>query len=86
MFDTKIDANGEAKLYPNIKRQLLVATVAKHGDSFINELAKHFIAIGGKKVIDPIDNAKPIELSKSSPTELRPASAAEAMAKGGRLV
>lgn len=70
---------------PKIEHQLLVAAVAKYGKEFLNEYAKHFKSLGGKAVIDPIDNAKPIDGSQPSPTQSAPKNPAEAMARGGVL-
>lgn len=50
------EINGKNELIPDVEKQLLVAAVAKHGKSFIVELAKHFKAIGSQKAIVPIEN------------------------------
>lgn len=77
MFD------GEGK--PNVEHQLLMATINKYGINFLKELSKHYKSIGGQKAIEPIENAsKPDKGTPSSP-ESAPQSAAEAMARYGRL-
>lgn len=70
---------------PNVEHQLLVATVNKYGINFIKELAKHFKSVGGNKAIEPIENASKPDMGTPSPAEAPPKSAAEAMARFGRL-
>ena len=70
---------------PKVEHQLLTAVVAKYGMKFLNEYAKHFKTIGGKSVIDPLENAKPGDNAKSSSSPLPPATAAEAMARFGHI-
>lgn len=70
---------------PKIEHQLLVAAVAKYGEKFLNEYAMHFKSLGGKAVIDPIDNAKPVNGAAPIPTQAAPKNPAEAMARGGVL-
>ena len=86
MFDVGLDDKGNKILTPKIQHQMLVGAVAKYGMSFLNEYAKHFKAIGGKAVIDPLENAKPQEQSSSSKSEIKPDNPAAALAKFGRLV
>jgi len=86
MFDVGLDGKGNKILTPKIQHQMLVGAVAKYGMSFLNEYAKHFKAIGGKAVIDPLENAKPQEQSSSSKSEIKPDNPAAALAKFGRLV
>lgn len=76
--------NGKDVIIPKTEHQVLVATVNKYGMNFINELAKHYKSIGAKTVIDPINNSKPPENGTPSPSEIAPATPAEAMAKQGR--
>jgi len=85
MFDKGLDAKGNSILVPRTQHQALIAAVAVYGMGIFNEYAKHFIAVGGKKVIDPIDNAKPIDTNRSAQSQLEPTSVAEAMAKKGVL-
>lgn len=70
---------------PKVNHQWLTAAVAVHGMDFINALANHFKTIGGKKVIDPIDNAKPTQEQTGSNTAVKPDNPAAAMAKHGSL-
>jgi len=71
---------------PKVEHQLLVAAVAKYGKEFLSEYAKHFKSLGGKAVIEPLENAKPVEGSQQLPTQAAPKNAAEAMARGGSFV
>lgn len=70
---------------PKVEHQLLVGMVAKYGMKFLNEYAKHYKSLGGKAVIEPLENAKPPETATPSPTQIAPKSAAEAMARQGVL-
>ena len=86
MFDKVIGENGNESYIPKSKHQALVAIVNKYGESFLNELVKHGKSLGAKKVIEPIENAKPIESVNTSQSQSKPQTMAEAMAKGGRMV
>jgi len=68
---------------PKVAHQLLVATVAEHGMDFLNAYALHFKGLGGKEVIDPIENASAPDKSTSAKSDPLPTSAAAAMAKSG---
>lgn len=85
MFEVSQGQNGEINLKADPRKQLLVAAVAKYGEQIFVEYAKHHKAIGSKKAIDPIEN--PSQPNKSTPTqsEAPPKSAAEAMARHGKL-
>lgn len=85
MFDKGLDEKGNVTYIPKTQHQALVAAVATYGMDFMNEYAKHFKALGGKAVIDPIDNAKPVESQNAVKSQTQPATAAEAMAKHGQL-
>jgi hypothetical protein len=85
MFDKQVDSGGKENYIPKAEHQILVATVNKYGMSFINELVKHAKSLGGKAAIEPIDNARPNNFDNSSKSDGKPMSAAEAMARGGRL-
>lgn len=80
----KPDANGQRKPIPT--KHWLIAAVAKYGQDFLDEYAKHYQSIGAKKTIEPIENAQQKGNSIASKSEQAPQSAAAAMAKGGRLV
>lgn len=71
---------------PKIEHQYLTALVALNGRKVFDDYAKHIKALGAKSVIDPIENAKPPESSTTSLAAAEPKSAAEAMAKYGRVV
>lgn len=77
--ETMFDDKGSIKT----EHQLLIATVAKYGKSFLDAYALHFKGLGGKVVTDKIDNAKPPENNTSSKADPLPTSAAAAMAKSG---
>jgi hypothetical protein len=85
MFDKQVDSGGKENYIPKAEHQILVATVNKYGMSFINELVRHAKSLGGKAAIEPIDNARPNSFDNSSKSDGKPMSAAEAMARGGRL-
>lgn len=82
--ESLFEVGQDGKMKPKTQHQLLVATVAKYGQGFIDALAKHYISVGSKKAIDPIDNPSPVEVVKTSNATPTPKSAAEAMAKYGR--
>lgn len=85
LFEVKDTPQGK-QFTPDVEKQMLVAMVAKYGKSFMTEYAKHYKAIGGKSAIEPIENAKPADGTNApSPAEAAPRTAAEAMAKFGRL-
>lgn len=85
LFDKYKDDKGNDVIIPNVEHQMLVATVAKYGNSFIDALAKHYISIGAKKVIDPIDNPSNIGGSAPSRSTSEPTSIAGMMAKRGMI-
>jgi hypothetical protein len=85
MFEKKTNQNGQEIIVPNVKHQLLIATVAKYGESFLNALAKHYTSIGAKQVIDPIDNPSQIGGSTPSKSASEPTSIAGMMAKRGMV-
>ena len=85
LFEKYKDDKGRDVVIPNVEHQMLVATVAKYGKSFINALAKHYISIGAKQVIDPIDNPSQIGGSTPSKSSPEPTSIAAIMAKRGMV-
>ncbi len=85
MFDIS-EVNGEKVMTPKVEHQMLVGMVATYGVDFLNAYAKHFKAIGGKAVIDPLDNAKPSEQQNVVKSDIKPDNPVSAMAKHGRLV
>jgi hypothetical protein len=84
--DVSLNEKGEKMYKPRPEHQALVSLVAKYGKGFLDAYAQHFKTIGAKKVIEPLDNAKPPVNNNSSATQIAPQSAAEAMARSGRLV
>ena len=85
LFDRYKDDKGNDVVIPNVEHQMLVATVAKYGNSFIDALAKHYTSIGAKKVIDPIDNPSQTGGSTPSRSVSEPTSIAGLMAKRGMV-
>jgi hypothetical protein len=65
---------------------LMAYEFRKDPKSFIKKLSEHYITIGGKKIIDPIQNAKKPDSGTTSSFEAAPKTPAEAMAKQGKLV
>lgn len=85
-YDIQKNPDGSVKSYtPKVEHQLLTAAVAVYGKSFLDAYAQHLKSLGGKAAIAPIDNAKPIEQSTTSPAQAAPKTPAEAMAKNGTL-
>lgn len=84
--DVALDERGQKVYRPKPQHQALVSMVAKYGMGFFDAYAQHFKTIGSKKAIDPIDNARPPQNNNSSASVIQPQTAAEAMAKAGRLV
>jgi hypothetical protein len=72
-------------ILPNMKNTLLVGLVATYGDKFLNAYAQHYRALGGKTVIDPIENASVPSGATPSQAQVLPDNPAAAMAKGGRV-
>ncbi len=77
--ETMFDETGAIKT----EHQLLIATVAKYGKGFLDAYALHYKGLGGKEVIEPINNAKPPEKSTTSKSDPLPTNAAALMAKQG---
>ncbi len=87
LFDERKNSDGTSTYTPKTEHQLLVATVQKYGMKFINELAIHYKSLGGKSLNALIENASGTTTSNASQSpESAPKTAAEAMARSGRLV
>ncbi len=70
---------------PDFAKQALVASFVADPQSFLKEYGKFYLALGGKKAIEPLENAsgtKPAEPSKSETTSSNPAAE---MAKAGKV-
>lgn len=81
------NADGTVKsVTPKVKEQILIAAFAQNPEKFINDLAQHYLSIGGKKAIEPIDNAKQPDTVTMPNSVTQPNSLVEGMAKGGRKV
>lgn len=76
------NASGE----PDVDKQILVAAFASNPQKFLKDYAQHFLSLGGKKAIDPLENASVPEMGTESKSESAPKSMAEALAKSGRVV
>lgn len=72
-------------LTPNVKNQVLIGLVAKHGEAFLTAYAKHYKSIGGKAAIVPIDNASQPNQNAASQSTPGYTTPAAAMAREGRL-
>jgi len=85
IFTVTQGQDGKLNLKADPEHQLMVAAVAKYGKGLFVELAKHYKALGGKKAIEPIENASIPSGAQPARSEAAPTSAAAAMAKSGRL-
>lgn len=82
----KLNKENISQLPPDfIENQILISAFSKNPKSFINALAEHYKTIGGKKAIEPIENAKPPINGDPAKAESNNLSPAAAMAKGGRI-
>lgn len=86
IFDKVPKSDGTFDYTPKTQHQLLVGTVAKYGQKFLDEYAKHWKAIGAKSAIEPIESAKKPDAGTPSASEVQPTTIAGLMAKQGRLV
>lgn len=84
MYDKQTGSDGKEYNVPKTEHQMLVATVSKYGQAYIDALITHYEGIGSKKVMEPIDNAKKPDNSTSAKSEVLPPSVAAAMAQKGR--
>lgn len=82
-FDKSINADGSFKYSPKVQNQILTAAFAINPQKFLDDYAQHYLSLGGKKVIEPINNAKPADQQTVSNTVYAPTNLVEAMAKGG---
>lgn len=85
LFETVKDDKGQETLKYNTEKQLLAAAVQVYGKTFLDEYAKHYKSLGGKKLVETIDNAKPTEGTQTSKSESTATSPAAAMAKSGKV-
>ena len=85
IFETKIGANGEEILVPDIEKQMFLAKAATDYKGLIRELAKHFKSLGSKAAIEPIDNASQPSNVQIPNSTAAPKTVAEAMAKHGTV-
>jgi hypothetical protein len=69
-----------------VQNEIWSRAFSKNPQAFMTALAEHFKTIGGKKIIEPLENASPSVNGQPSKSEVSPSSPASAMAKGGRLV
>lgn len=69
-----------------IQNEILSRAFSKNPQAFISAIAEHYKTIGGKKIIEPLENASPTNASQAAKSEAAEASPAAAMAKGGKIV
>lgn len=86
LFTEKQNPDGSKSFEPDVQKQYLVSMIAEYGMDYINALANHFKTLGGKATIAPIENATPPDGSTPSKSDVAPKTAAEAMARFGRIV
>lgn len=83
-FNIEKNADGTIKsATPKVENQILTAAFAQNPQKFLEAYAKIYKSLGGKAAIEPIENAKDVTVEKNSNGQKKPASIAEAMAKGG---
>lgn len=84
MYD-KVETGADGKEYNvlNTEKQMLVAAIQKYGTKFLEAYALHHAGLGGKKVIEPIENASKPDNSTPAKSDPLPTSAAALMAKQG---
>lgn len=86
-FNTEQQSDGSLKIIsPKTENQILTAAFAMNPEKFLKDYAKHYESLGSEKTVESIDNAKQKNQPYFSQTESKPKSAAEAMAKSGKLV
>ncbi len=86
LFDIERNPDGTIKKStPKVENQILTAIFSENPKKFLSDYAKHFKAIGGKAAIEPLENAKPKETTRTSVADKLPKTMAEAMAKGGTI-
>lgn len=85
LFHVSVSPSGEKSYAPNVQKQFLIAAIM-NDDNFLNGFADHYKSIGAKATVLPIENAKMPDGSSPAASEAPPRTAAEAMARMGRLV
>lgn len=85
LFEVQNKADGTIDLIPKTDKQLRAAAFILYESEFLKEYAKHLKSLGGEKVIESLQNAKPPEGSTASKADQRFNSPAEAMAKQGQI-
>jgi hypothetical protein len=86
MFDVVSDPSGNEQYVPNVEKQLLISAILEDHKGFMKEMAKHYKSLGGKALVDSLDNPSPSGNYSPSKSGSDPKSPAEWMAKSGRLV
>lgn len=69
-----------------IQNEILSRAFSRNPQAFISAIAEHYKTIGGKKIIEPLENASPTSSSQAAKSEVAEASPAAAMAKAGKIV
>lgn len=85
-FEKITNADGTFQYTPKVENQILTAQFVKDPQKFIQDLAQHYLSIGGKKAIEPLNNAKPPDNVTVSNAVAEPNSLVEGMAKAGKRV
>lgn len=83
-YDKIVQPNGEITHQLNTKKLILTGAIAKDPIGFINNLGKHFKALGAQAVNAVIENASPPVASGTTP-EGQPKTPGEAMARQGKF-
>ena len=86
MFDIQVDKDGNEQFVPNVEKQLLISAILEDHKGFLKEMAKHYKSLGGKALVDSLDNPSNSGSYTPSKTGMEPKSPAEWMAKSGRLI
>ncbi len=85
LFETVTGEDGQETVKYSTEKQLLSAAIQVYGKPFLDEYAKHYKSLGGKKIVDTLDNAKPADGTQASKSDTTPNSPAAAMAKSGKM-
>lgn len=75
---------GETWSKLDTQQQFMLAAFMDNPNKFLSEIAKHTQSLGGKKVIDQLENASEPDKSTPAKSNAEPKTAAETMAKQGK--
>lgn len=85
LFTSKQKADGTTELIPNFEKQAIVAAVMADDTGTIENLAKHYKAIGARAAVAPIENASEPGKGQPAKAEVETNDPVKAMAKRGRV-